>query len=181
MAQCMDPYQGDCCCIDAWMIDVREGCIRAFLKDRASLLPSANSSPNGHRGRKSYIKSSGSSAGGGGSNLPTQKCSMPVQATITPLSVQRLGGGHTSSRLLFLTTRSSRALTYLFDATPPETTRCFIEGSILNAHSIARSHLSSRCNTATRYFWIQLPVSLESSDQHMRSCNLYVVSSGLRI
>jgi hypothetical protein len=29
-------------------------------------------------------------------------------------------------------------------------TKCFIEGSIFNAHSIARSHLSSRCNTATR-------------------------------
>lgn len=26
------------------------------------------------------------------------------------------------------------------------------------------------------YFWIQLPVSLESSNQHMRSCNLYVVA-----
>jgi hypothetical protein len=29
-------------------------------------------------------------------------------------------------------------------------TKCFIEGSIFSAHSIARSHLSSRCNTATR-------------------------------
>lgn len=29
-------------------------------------------------------KSSGSSAGGGGSYLPMRKCSMPVQATITP-------------------------------------------------------------------------------------------------
>lgn len=29
-------------------------------------------------------------------------------------------------------------------------TKCFIEGSIFNAHSIARSHLSSRCNTAIR-------------------------------
>lgn len=29
-------------------------------------------------------------------------------------------------------------------------TRCFIEGSILNAQLIARSHFSSKCNTATR-------------------------------
>ena len=31
-----------------------------------------------------------------------------------------------------------------------QTTRCLIEGSIFNAHWIARSHLSSRCNTAIR-------------------------------
>lgn len=40
----------------------------------------------------------------------------------SPLSVQRLGGGHTSSSPFFLTTWLSRALTYWFDATPPETT-----------------------------------------------------------
>lgn len=96
---------------------------------------------------------------------------------------------------VFLTTCLSRALTYLFDATPPETTckryqkdliswtpnrqeykkrqktidaqwneltirtkwrnciyitKYLMEGSIFNAHSIARSHLSSRCSTATR-------------------------------
>lgn len=33
---------------------------------------------------KQTTKSSGSSAGGGGSNLPIRKCSIPVQATITP-------------------------------------------------------------------------------------------------
>lgn len=43
-----------CCCRDAWMRDVRDGWIRALLNERASLLPSAYSSPNGHLGRKSY-------------------------------------------------------------------------------------------------------------------------------
>ena len=33
---------------------------------------------------KPTTKSSDSTAGGGGSNLPMRKCSMPVQATITP-------------------------------------------------------------------------------------------------
>lgn len=39
-----------------------------------------------------------------------------------PLSVQRLGGGQTSCRPLCFTTWWSRARTYLFDATPPDTT-----------------------------------------------------------
>lgn len=109
--------------------------------------------------------------------------------------MQRLGGGQTSCRPFFLTTSVSRVLTYLFDATPPETTcigrtqdefltpmctdnhwqenvnvrwiesnerkgnkrncaahitKCLMDGSIFNAHSIARSHLSSRWSTATR-------------------------------
>lgn len=34
------------------------------------------------------MKSSGSLAGGGGSYLPTRKFSMPVQATITPISYE---------------------------------------------------------------------------------------------
>lgn len=38
--------------------------------------------------RKQTIRSSGSSAGGGGSNLPMRKCSMPVQATITPSHIR---------------------------------------------------------------------------------------------
>lgn len=70
------------------MIDVRDGWIRAVLSERATLLPLVYSSPNGHLGRTSYIVSSGSSAGGGGSNLPTRKCSSPVQATITPCPTQ---------------------------------------------------------------------------------------------
>lgn len=43
-----------CCCRDAWMIDVRDGWIRAVLRERATLLPSVYSSPNGHLGRTSY-------------------------------------------------------------------------------------------------------------------------------
>jgi len=41
---------------------------------------------------------------------------------LLPLSVQSRGGGHTSWRPFFFTTVSSRARTYWFDATPPETT-----------------------------------------------------------
>lgn len=123
------------------------------------------------------------------------QCEKPLHDNYQPLSVQRLGGGHTSLSPVFLTTWLSRALTYLFDATPPETTckryqkdliswtpnrqenkkrqktrdtqwneltirtkwrnciyitKYLMEGSIFNAHSIARSHLSSRCSTATR-------------------------------
>lgn len=39
-----------------------------------------------------------------------------------PLSVQRLGGGHTRRRPVFATRALRRLLTYLFEATPPETT-----------------------------------------------------------
>lgn len=50
----------------------------------------------GHVKKQSYVKivfkqttiSSGSSAGGGGSNLPIRKFSMPVQATMTPVHVK---------------------------------------------------------------------------------------------
>jgi len=38
--------------------------------------------------RKHTRKSSGSSAGGGGSYLPTRKFSIPVQATITPIQLK---------------------------------------------------------------------------------------------
>ena len=36
------------------MIDVSDGWIRAVLSERAALLPSVYSSPNGHLGRTSY-------------------------------------------------------------------------------------------------------------------------------
>lgn len=39
--------------------------------------------------------SSGSSAGGGGSNLPTRKCSIPVQAIITPVKKEQDVSLHT--------------------------------------------------------------------------------------
>lgn len=39
--------------------------------------------------------SSGSSAGGGGSNLPTRKCSIPVQAIITPAKKEQDVSLHT--------------------------------------------------------------------------------------
>lgn len=42
-----------CCCTEAWTRDVRDGWMRAVLIERASLLPSAYSSPNGHLGRRS--------------------------------------------------------------------------------------------------------------------------------
>lgn len=47
-------YSYCCCCRDAWMIDVRDGWIRAVLSERATLLPLVYSSPNGHLGRTSY-------------------------------------------------------------------------------------------------------------------------------
>ena len=39
------------------MIEVREGWTRAVLRERASLLPCAYSSPRGHLGRRSYYNS----------------------------------------------------------------------------------------------------------------------------
>lgn len=47
-------------------------------------------------------KSAGSIAGGGGSNLPTQKCSMPVQATITPIWMEIIAFRHSQSKLAHL-------------------------------------------------------------------------------
>lgn len=40
--------------------------------------------------RKHTIKSSGSTAGGGGSYLPMRKCSIPVQAIITPIQFKSM-------------------------------------------------------------------------------------------
>jgi len=45
-----------------------------------------------------------------------------IKNKLLPLSVQSRGGGHKSCRPFFFTTISSRARTYWFDATPPETT-----------------------------------------------------------
>ena len=54
MGDCSECYKNHWA--EPWMRDVRDGCILAFLKERASLLPSAYSSPSGHLGRRSYCK-----------------------------------------------------------------------------------------------------------------------------
>mmetsp|Transcript_35279 Transcript_35279/g.99882 ORF Transcript_35279/g.99882 Transcript_35279/m.99882 type:complete len:224 (+) Transcript_35279:236-907(+) len=109
------------------------------------------SSVSGHRGRRStHSPSAGSSEAGGGSLSPSStSLSIPAHATITPLSVHRRGGGHTSSSPASSAIRKSAPRTSSFRATPPATTKDFICGNDSLAHWAPRAVRSERCLTAT--------------------------------
>ena len=89
--------------------------------------------------------------------------SRPAQATMMPLSVHRLGAGHTSFRPASCATLERFSLTRLFAATPPATTRCCRPGRSSLAHAAARLHLAARCSTAT--FWKEAAMSALTCDE----------------
>ena len=70
----------------------------------------------------------------------TAHLSTPAQATMTPLSVHRCGGGHTSCMPASSATPARLALRDWLQATPPATTRLARSGLSSLAHAHALLH-----------------------------------------
>lgn len=123
--------------------------IRSFLALRgACALRASRLSVSGHLGRTSTCSSTVGAWVGGGSAMPSARRSQPAQATMTPLSVHRSGGGTTSSTCAALATRASAARSAAFRATPPARTRCRSSGCETRVHSRARFARCMRCVSA---------------------------------